>query len=121
MEMIEIVGTCEYVNSCPLQNESCVKQEDCRKNDLVWAARENDGFRLFSATIIDVNPGCAETVELMWTDSTQTDLLVNVCYVFPRYRMYNRSILNDKPLHYDKVSEWLFKNSNHCPPLDCNF
>jgi len=120
-EMVEIVGNYEYVNSYPLQNESCVKWENCRKNDLVWAARKKDGFRLFSATIIDVNPGCAESVELMWTDSTQTDLLVNVCYIFPRYWVYNSRIRKGKPLHYDKVAEWLFKNSNHCPPSDSNF
>jgi hypothetical protein len=120
-EIVEIDGNYEYVNNYPLQNVLNVTREDCRKNDLVWAAREKDGFRLFSATIHDADPACPESLELKWTDLTKTDLLVNVCYIFPRYRVYNRRIRKTNTLNHDKVEEWLLKIAEYCPPSNCNF
>ena len=113
-EIVEIVDDCNYINCYLSTNEPCIVRDNCKKDDLVWAARKTDGFQFFPATIYDVNPADPETVHLTWTDLTQNDLFVNVRYVFPRVRVYH-------PDNFDKVEEWLLKTSNYSPPSNCNF
>jgi len=120
-EIIDIVGDCQYLNCHLLKKEQCIVRDNCKKDDLVWAARKTDGFRVFSATIYDVNPAYPESVELRWTDLTQNDLFVNVCYVFPRVRVYYQTIQSANPHAFDKVEEWLLKISNYSFPSDCTF
>jgi len=104
-EIVEIVDDCNYINCYLSTNEPCIVRDNCKKDDLVWAARKTDGFQFFPATIYDVNPADPETVHLTWTDLTQNDLFVNVRYTH----------------NFDRVEEWLLNTSNYYPPPDRTF
>ena len=117
----ETVGNCEYINDCMLNNEPCTVRHNFKKGDLVWAARKTDGFQFFPAITCDVNPAYPEYVQLTWTDLTQSDIFVKARYVFPRVRVYHRTIRYPKPYKCDKVEEWLLKTSNYLPPSDRTF